>query len=202
MCCSSTLTTWTKSGVNRWRTPLPSTAKQACQQSTRRLARLSSSTLPWITFLQTGADRFVFSYQSGLLSSRSAKRCVRHVRNVSYPSTTLQRSKGHVLQWCPAYPVCTLSASNIHLTSSRQPIVTGTSVLAIKFKDGIMMAADNLGIYSYCPPFRFPNTPSCSLIRLTRTFQGHPASPQGRRLHRHRRRRGHVRLSVHPIHPR
>jgi 20S proteasome alpha/beta subunit len=27
----------------------------------------------------------------------------------------------------------------------RQPIVTGTSVLAIKYKDGIMMAADNLG---------------------------------------------------------
>ena len=31
------------------------------------------------------------------------------------------------------------------LLSSRQPIVTGTSVLAIKYKDGIMMAADNLG---------------------------------------------------------
>ena len=28
----------------------------------------------------------------------------------------------------------------------RQPIVTGTSVLAIKYKDGIMMAADNLGM--------------------------------------------------------
>lgn len=28
---------------------------------------------------------------------------------------------------------------------SRQPIVTGTSVLALKYKDGIMMAADNLG---------------------------------------------------------
>lgn len=27
----------------------------------------------------------------------------------------------------------------------RQPIVTGTSVLALKFKDGIMIAADNLG---------------------------------------------------------
>lgn len=27
----------------------------------------------------------------------------------------------------------------------RQPIVTGTSVLAIKYKDGIMMAADCLG---------------------------------------------------------
>ena len=27
----------------------------------------------------------------------------------------------------------------------RQPIMTGTSVLAIKYKDGIMMAADTLG---------------------------------------------------------
>lgn len=27
----------------------------------------------------------------------------------------------------------------------RQPIVTGTSVLALVYKDGIMMAADNLG---------------------------------------------------------
>lgn len=31
------------------------------------------------------------------------------------------------------------------LVWNRQPIVTGTSVLAIKYKDGIMMAADNLG---------------------------------------------------------
>lgn len=30
----------------------------------------------------------------------------------------------------------------------RQPIVTGTSVLALKFKDGVMMAADNLGKYT------------------------------------------------------
>ena len=33
----------------------------------------------------------------------------------------------------------------ITLERYRQPIVTGTSVLAIKYKDGIMMAADNLG---------------------------------------------------------
>lgn len=31
----------------------------------------------------------------------------------------------------------------------RQPIVTGTSVLALKFKDGIMMAADTLGMWNY-----------------------------------------------------
>ena len=31
-------------------------------------------------------------------------------------------------------------------TATQQPIVTGTSVLAIKFKDGVAMAADNLGL--------------------------------------------------------
>jgi 20S proteasome alpha/beta subunit len=38
-------------------------------------------------------------------------------------------------------------SSNFLISNSalRQPIVTGTSVLAIKYKDGIMMAADNLG---------------------------------------------------------
>ena len=40
-------------------------------------------------------------------------------------------------------------------SASRQPIVTGTSVLAIKYKDGIMMAADNLG--SFFPSFVVPS---------------------------------------------
>jgi 20S proteasome subunit beta 7 len=31
-----------------------------------------------------------------------------------------------------------------HATQS--PIVTGTSVIALKFKDGVVMAADNLGM--------------------------------------------------------
>lgn len=29
--------------------------------------------------------------------------------------------------------------------ATQRPIVTGTSVIAIKFKDGVVMAADNLG---------------------------------------------------------
>jgi hypothetical protein len=29
--------------------------------------------------------------------------------------------------------------------SRRAPVVTGTSVLALKYKDGVMLAADNLG---------------------------------------------------------
>lgn len=36
-------------------------------------------------------------------------------------------------------------------THTQQPMVTGTSVVALKFKDGVVMAADNLGL-SYLPP--------------------------------------------------
>lgn len=31
-------------------------------------------------------------------------------------------------------------------SAHRQPVVTGTSVLGIKFKDGVVMAADMLGV--------------------------------------------------------
>ncbi|KZT01641.1 proteasome endopeptidase complex beta subunit [Laetiporus sulphureus 93-53] len=37
---------------------------------------------------------------------------------------------------------------------TQQPIVTGTSVLAIRYKDGIMMAADNLASYGSLARFR------------------------------------------------
>ncbi|EKM77247.1 hypothetical protein AGABI1DRAFT_43707 [Agaricus bisporus var. burnettii JB137-S8] len=36
----------------------------------------------------------------------------------------------------------------------RQPIVTGTSVLALKYKDGVMMAADNLASYGSLARFK------------------------------------------------
>ena len=36
----------------------------------------------------------------------------------------------------------------------REPVVTGTSVLAIKYKDGIMMAADNLASYGSLARFQ------------------------------------------------
>lgn len=36
----------------------------------------------------------------------------------------------------------------------RQPIVTGTSVLAIKYKDGVMMAADCLASYGSLARFK------------------------------------------------
>jgi 20S proteasome subunit beta 7 len=34
---------------------------------------------------------------------------------------------------------------NTPIQHTQQPIVTGTSVLGIKFKDGVMLAADTLG---------------------------------------------------------
>ncbi|KAH9942611.1 proteasome endopeptidase complex beta subunit [Amylocystis lapponica] len=37
---------------------------------------------------------------------------------------------------------------------TQQPIVTGTSVLAVKYKDGIMMAADNLASYGSLARFK------------------------------------------------
>jgi len=46
------------------------------------------------------------------------------------------------------------SASNGAMQHTQQPIVTGTSVLAIKYKDGIMMAADNLASYGSLARFR------------------------------------------------
>lgn len=40
--------------------------------------------------------------------------------------------------------------------NTQQPIVTGTSVVAIKFKDGVVMAADNLGAYQpFCPVYHY-----------------------------------------------
>ncbi|KAJ3006571.1 Proteasome subunit beta type-7, partial [Thoreauomyces humboldtii] len=39
-------------------------------------------------------------------------------------------------------------------TRTQQPSVTGTSVLGIKYKDGIMMAADTLASYGSLARFR------------------------------------------------
>ncbi|KAG2187640.1 hypothetical protein INT44_005330 [Umbelopsis vinacea] len=40
------------------------------------------------------------------------------------------------------------------MTRTQQPVVTGTSVIALKYKDGIMMAADNLASYGSLARFR------------------------------------------------
>lgn len=39
------------------------------------------------------------------------------------------------------------NASNMPSTNTQQPIVTGTSVLAMKYKNGVVIAADNLASY-------------------------------------------------------
>jgi 20S proteasome alpha/beta subunit len=54
-------------------------------------------------------------------------------------------------------PLCSVGASaagaspiyapGMPLQHTKQPIVTGTSVLAVKYKDGVMMACDTLGSY-------------------------------------------------------
>ncbi|KAG8525508.1 uncharacterized protein KY384_009152 [Bacidia gigantensis] len=54
------------------------------------------------------------------------------------------------------------SAPNTH---TQQPIVTGTSVLAVKFKDGIVIAADNLASYG-------------SLARFTPVSRLRPFNPR------------------------
>lgn len=36
--------------------------------------------------------------------------------------------------------------NSIPTTHTQSPIITGTSVLGIKFKDGVILAADNLGM--------------------------------------------------------
>ncbi|KAF8889003.1 nucleophile aminohydrolase [Infundibulicybe gibba] len=60
------------------------------------------------------------------------------------------------------YPIAARHAPKEHCRwcSTHTPIVTGTSVLAIKYKDGIMMAADNLGqIFSgYTPSAPTPSS--------------------------------------------
>ncbi|KAF8152357.1 proteasome endopeptidase complex beta subunit [Crassisporium funariophilum] len=51
-------------------------------------------------------------------------------------------------------PVHAKDAFQNGVQRTQQPIVTGTSVLAIKYKDGIMMAADNLASYGSLARFK------------------------------------------------
>lgn len=80
-------------------------------------------------------------------------------------------------------------------------MVTGTSVLAIKYKDGIMMAADTLGlsVNLTSPPKFYENHVvllSVSLVRLVGTVQGRQPTTQSWRLHGSRSRRGYERLPI------
>lgn len=48
--------------------------------------------------------------------------------------------------------------------ATQSPIVTGTSVIAIKYKDGVVMAADNLGT---SPP---RNNPTLATVTVTTPY--------------------------------
>lgn len=47
-----------------------------------------------------------------------------------------------------------LSGAGVPTAHTQQPMVTGTSVLGIKFKDGVMLAADTLASYGSLARFR------------------------------------------------
>ena len=48
-----------------------------------------------------------------------------------------------------ATPSMSVSSAPCDSQRSQYPIVTGTSVLALKYKDGVMMIADTLGTFSW-----------------------------------------------------
>ena len=61
---------------------------------------------------------------------------------------------------------CVLSIfTSFKLFNNSSPIVTGTSVLALKYKDGIMMMADTLGECN-CLLYEFFLSNSCATINL------------------------------------
>ena len=73
---------------------------------------------------------------------------MRLTRIAPTPSTNGLSPKTPSRMACSAHSTSSSALLFSCLTIYRQPIVTGTSVLAIQFKDGIMMAADNLGMFS------------------------------------------------------
>jgi len=74
--------------------------------------------------------------------------------------STLSQLRGPPLSSCS----CTALTPSLDL-ARRQPIVTGTSVLGLKFKGGVMLAADNLGPSTLPPP----------LLLLLELNRGRPA---------------------------
>ena len=75
-------------------------------------------------------------------------------------------------------------------------------MLAIKYKDGIMMAADTLGAYSSTPPHISPHSHLNSILRLSRPLQIHPTSPLRRIIYCSRRIGRPLRLPIYPKPPR
>lgn len=79
--------------------------------------------------------------------AQTAKRCIWRVQHLPSSSSTKQPTERCFCGGCAEDSVWLMKRCREYLlTLSRQPIVTGTSVLGIKYKDGIMLAADNLGV--------------------------------------------------------
>ena len=76
----------------------------------------------------------------------------------------------------------------------RQPLVTGTSVLGIKYKDGVMLAADNLGkqIRSHVDT----RADLDSIVWIIGSIQGYPASTSSWKPYLSSCGRRHERLSI------
>jgi 20S proteasome subunit beta 7 len=74
-----------------------------------------------------------------------------------FPSTSWGKPRNESVDAYSTFPIhqSTQSKSNdnfsLAIQHTQQPIVTGTSVLGIKYKDGIMLAADNLGKIPFIP---------------------------------------------------
>eukprot|EP01096_Ripella_sp_DP13-Kostka_P010564 TRINITY_DN4170_c0_g1_i2.p1 TRINITY_DN4170_c0_g1~~TRINITY_DN4170_c0_g1_i2.p1 ORF type:complete len:164 (+),score=78.33 TRINITY_DN4170_c0_g1_i2:93-584(+) len=74
--------------------------------------------------------------------------------NAAPPASAVYQAPNNTFDYSANVP---LSAKHDPSTRTTSPIVTGTSVLAIKYEDGIMLAADTLGSYgSLAKFFDFP----------------------------------------------
>lgn len=69
-----------------------------------------------------------------------------------FPSTSWGKPRNDSVDAYSTFPIhqansrpASKDAFTDAIQHTQQPIVTGTSVLGIKFKDGVMLAADNLG---------------------------------------------------------
>lgn len=93
---------------------------------------------------------FILPIQSNTHIRHSAKRHLTPAAHTPFPTGQPTTLKMLSLLVCSTPSECPAASMNIAAQTDscpRQPIVTGTSVLALKYKDGVMMAADNLGAF-------------------------------------------------------
>ena len=152
---------------------------------------------PWTTFPTTGAAPYVSRCSFLDFAHISHSATMRLTRIAPTPSTNGLSPKTPSRMACSAHSTSSSALLFSCLTIYRQPIVTGTSVLAIQFKDGIMMAADNLGMFSPRSFVHLVLFVSVSILRLSCALQGHSTTSSCWQLHCHRGLWRHVRLPSH-----